>query len=83
LATTEPVAFAATPRWRSFYELTKPRVVLLIVFTSIVGTLLAVPGWPPLDALIFGNLGVGLAAASAAGINRGRDVRSDGEMART
>ena len=39
-------------RWRSYYELTKPRVVMLIVFTSIVGTLLAVPGMPPLDALI-------------------------------
>ena len=53
-------------RWRSFYELTKPRVVMLIVFTAIVGTLLAVPGMPPLDALMFGNLGIGLAAASAA-----------------
>jgi hypothetical protein len=28
---------------------------MLIVFTSIVGTLLAVPGIPPLDALVFGN----------------------------
>ncbi len=65
LSTPEPlVAAAATTRWRSFYELTKPRVVMLIVFTSIVGTLLAVPGMPPLDALVFGNLGVGLAAAS-------------------
>ena len=48
MATTDPiVAAAAQPRWRSFYELTKPRVVMLIVFTSIVGTLLAVPGLPP------------------------------------
>jgi protoheme IX farnesyltransferase len=83
LATTEPVVLAATPRWRSFYELTKPRVVMLIVFTSIVGTLLAVPGWPPLDALIFGNLGVGLAAASAAVINHVLDERIDAEMSRT
>ena len=56
---------------------------MLIVFTSIVGTLLAVPGWPPLDALIFGNLGVGLAAASAAVINHVLDERIDAQMSRT
>src|SRR5690349_12989770 len=77
------VAAAAPARWRSFYELTKPRVVMLIVFTSIVGTLLAVPGFPPLDALIFGNLGVGLAAASAAVINHVLDERIDAQMTRT
>jgi protoheme IX farnesyltransferase len=84
LATTEPiVAAAATTRWRSFYELTKPRVVMLIVFTSIVGTLLAAPGLPPWDAFIFGNLGVALAAASAAVINHVLDERIDAQMSRT
>jgi heme o synthase len=84
LATTEPiVASVATTRWRSFYELTKPRVVMLIVFTSIVGTLLAVPGLPPWDAFVFGNLGVGLAAASAAVINHVLDERIDAQMSRT
>jgi len=84
LATPEPiVAAAAAPRWRSFYELTKPRVVMLIVFTSIVGTLLAVPGIPPWDALVFGNLGIGLAAASAAVINHVLDERIDAQMSRT
>ena len=84
MATPEPiVAAAAASRWRSFYELTKPRVVMLIVFTSIVGTLLAVPGLPPLDALVFGNLGVGLAAASAAVINHVLDERIDAQMSRT
>ncbi len=53
MSTPAPDLAAAPARWRSFYELTKPRVVMLIVFTSIVGTLLAVPGWPPIDALIF------------------------------
>jgi protoheme IX farnesyltransferase len=84
LSTPEPiVATATTTRWRSFYELTKPRVVMLIVFTSIVGTLLAVPGMPPLDALVFGNLGIGLAAASAAVINHVLDERIDAVMSRT
>src|ERR1044072_4233400 len=73
----------APPRWCSFYELTKRRVVVLLVFAAIVGTLLAVPGMPPLDALIFGNLGVGLAAASAAVINHVLDERIDSQMSRT
>jgi protoheme IX farnesyltransferase len=56
---------------------------MLIVFTSIVGTLLAVPGLPPWDAFLFGNLGVGLAAASAAVINHVLDERIDSQMSRT
>ena len=83
MATPEPIVAAAARPWRSFYELTKPRVVMLIVFTSIVGTLLAVPGFPPLDALVFGNLGIGLAAASAAVINHVLDERIDAQMSRT
>jgi heme o synthase len=84
MATPVPdIAAAAPARWRSFYELTKPRVVMLIVFTSIVGSLLAVPGLPPWDALFFGNLGVGLAAASAAVINHVLDERIDAQMSRT
>jgi protoheme IX farnesyltransferase len=83
MAATEQIIEVTTSRWRSFYELTKPRVVMLIVFTSIVGTLLAVPGLPPWDALIFGNLGVGLAAASAAVINHVLDERIDAQMSRT
>ncbi len=84
MATPAPhVAAAAPARCRSYYELTKPRVVMLIVFTSIVGTLLAVPGLPPWDAFFFGNLGVGLAAASAAVINHVLDERIDAQMSRT
>jgi protoheme IX farnesyltransferase len=83
MAATEQTIEVTTSRWRSFYELTKPRVVMLIVFTSIVGTLLAVPGMPPWNALVFGNLGVGLAAASAAVINHVLDERIDAQMSRT
>ena len=38
--------------WRDYYELTKPRVVMLIVFTAIVGMFLSVPGWPGVEPLI-------------------------------
>ena len=69
--------------WRDYLELTKPRVVALIVLTSVVGTLLATPGFPPWRALLFGNLGIALAAASAAAINHVLDRRIDAHMART
>ena len=57
-------AEAAT--WRDYKELTKPNVVLLMILTSAIGMFMAVPGMVPLDALILGNLGIALCAASAA-----------------
>lgn len=66
-----------------YYELCKPRVVMLIVFTAIVGMMLAVPGWPPASAFVFGTIGIGLAASSAAAINHLLDQRIDAVMART
>jgi protoheme IX farnesyltransferase len=70
-------------RLREYVELGKPRVVALIVFTAVVGMFLAVPGMPPMSALLFGTLGIGLAAASAAAINHVLDERADRVMART
>jgi len=69
--------------WRRYLELTKPKVVALITFTAIVGTLLASPGIPPLDALLWGNAGIALAAACAATLNHVLDRRIDEQMART
>ena len=68
---------------QEYLELTKPRVVALIVFTAVVGMFLAVPGMPPLDKLILGVLGIGLAAGSAAAINHLLDQQADAVMART
>jgi protoheme IX farnesyltransferase len=83
VATTSDFAPVATPIWRRYLELTKPKVVALITFTSIVGTLLASPGMPPLDALIWGNLGIALASGCAATINHVLDRRIDEQMSRT
>jgi protoheme IX farnesyltransferase len=73
----------ASDRWRLYLALTKPRVVALIVLTAVVGSLLATPGLPPLLPLLFGNIGIGLAAASAATLNQVLDQRIDARMART
>ncbi|NKC15699.1 MAG: protoheme IX farnesyltransferase [Gammaproteobacteria bacterium] len=72
-----------TDLWRTYFELTKPKVVLLIVFTAIVGMCLATQGMVPLDVLVFGTLGIGLAAASGAAFNHVADSRIDALMART
>jgi protoheme IX farnesyltransferase len=79
------VTDGGSPRatWRDYYELGKPKVVALIVFTAIVGMFLAVPGLPPANALVFGTLGIGLAASSAAAVNHVVDRSFDRKMART
>lgn len=69
--------------WRAYYELTKPRVVRLIIFTAVTGMILAVPGWPGAVALVFGTLGIGMAASSAAVVNHVLDARIDINMSRT
>ena len=56
---------------------------MLIVFTAIVGMMLAVPGWPGFVPLTIGSLGIGLAASSAAVINHVLDARIDNLMSRT
>ena len=69
--------------WRDYYELTKPRVVMLILLTAVVGMFVSVPGWPGTMPLIFGTLGIGLASSSAAVFNHVLDARIDIQMMRT
>ncbi|MGB9429483.1 MAG: heme o synthase [Gammaproteobacteria bacterium] len=69
--------------WRDYYELGKPRIVMLIVFTAIVGMFLAVPGMVPLRQFICGIIGIGLAASCASAINHLLDRRADAAMFRT
>ncbi len=70
-------------RIRDFVEITKPKVVMLLVFTAIAGMVLAVPGALPLQQTVFGVVGIGLAAASAAAINHVVDQHADSQMHRT
>ena len=69
--------------FHDFYELGKPRVVALIVFTAVVGMFLSTPGLVPFNAIVWGTIGIGLAAASAAGFNQILDQRADAIMNRT
>ena len=69
--------------WRDYLELTKPRVVLLMLITSLVGMFLATRAGVPWTVLLFGNLGIGLCAGAAAAVNHVVDRRIDSIMART
>jgi protoheme IX farnesyltransferase len=83
LATESELPRPVAAAWRDYLALTKPRVVALIVFTAIVGTLLASPGLPPFDAMVWGNLGIACASACAATLNHVLDRRIDAQMTRT
>ncbi|WP_277373402.1 heme o synthase [Pseudomonas sp. AA-38] len=69
--------------WRDYLELTKPKVVLLMLITSLVGMFLATRAGVPWQVLLFGNLGIGLCAGAAAAVNHVVDRRIDAIMART
>lgn len=69
--------------WKDYLELTKPRVVALMILTSVIGMFLSVPGLVPIDVLILGNLGIALCAGSAAAVNHLVDRQVDLKMART
>ena len=76
-------AAATISTWRDYVALCKPKIVCLIVFTALVGMLMATPGAVALPLLVSAILGIGLAAASAAAINHVVDRKVDAVMART
>lgn len=81
--TTTTLERTKSTSWRDYLELCKPGVVLLMILTSVIGMLLAVPGAVPLDIFILGNLGIALCAGSAATVNHLVDRQIDQKMART
>ncbi len=74
---------SSAPVWVQFWHLTKPRVVSLIVFTAVIGMLLATPTVPPLGLLAAATIGIALAAAAAAAFNCLVEQKIDAAMART
>lgn len=70
-------------KWRDYYEITKPRVVMLLLLTALVGMCLATETWIDPQILVFGMLGIGLLSSSAAVINHVVDHKIDSLMART
>jgi heme o synthase len=72
-----------TEALKNYLGLCKLKVVSLLIFSALVGMLLAVDGMPPLDLLIYATLGIGLASSSAAAINQCIEYKTDIQMDRT
>ena len=73
----------ARAQWRDYLELTKPRVVALLLLTAVVGMCLATTGWVALEVMVPAIVGIGLMAGSAAAVNHLVDRHIDAKMART
>ena len=69
--------------WKDYLELTKPKVVLLLLITAVVGMFMATPGMVPVNILIIATIGIGLAAGGAAVVNHVVDQKIDAIMSRT
>lgn len=80
---TDKLPAATRHRLSDYYALCKPRVVMLITFTAMVGMLLASPGMVDLGVLVWGSVGITLMAAAAAAFNQILDRQVDARMART
>ncbi len=74
---------AARLNWRDYFELCKPKVVALIVFTAAVGMFLSTESWIPFNAWFWGLIGIGMAASAGAAINHWVDQEIDARMERT
>lgn len=77
------VGSPASAGWRDYLELCKPRVVALMILTSVIGMLLATPAVVPWEVMLLGNLGIALCAGSAATVNHLVDRHVDQKMLRT
>lgn len=80
---TDSVGYAVSNNWRHYLQLCKPKVVLLLVITAVVGMLLADPRWQDWHKLIAATAGIAGAAAAAAVFNHLADSRIDALMQRT
>lgn len=82
----KPASLTINPplfQWRAYFEMTKPKVVALMLLTVLVGMCLAVPGKLPLFAMVYGLIGIAMMSGAAAAFNHLIDRRIDGLMSRT
>ena len=70
-------------RLYQYFQLTKPRVVSLIVFCAVIGMFLSVPGAVPPVVLVAATTGIALIAGAAAAMNCLIEQKIDAVMART
>ncbi|PKF55794.1 protoheme IX farnesyltransferase [Alteromonadales bacterium alter-6D02] len=80
---TVPLLTTIKYQWHAYYQLTKPKVILLLLLTAVVGMCLASPKLPNISLLIWGCLGIGMLSSAGAVFNHCIDHNLDIKMART
>ncbi|MGM0429601.1 MAG: heme o synthase [Pseudomonadota bacterium] len=80
---TKNITKTRNAHWRDYLELTKPRVVALLLLTAVVGMCLATEELVSMNVLVPALTGIGLMSAAAAAINHLVDRHIDAKMART
>src|SRR5256885_736771 len=80
-AATVPIAAASGPA--DFLTLTKPRLNLLVLITTVVGVYLGAPGGVPVSILLHTLVGTALVAGGAAALNQVWERDTDSLMRRT
>ncbi len=81
LGLTRERALAQTVR--DYISLTKPRIISLLLLTTVATMIVALGSFPPIDTLLWTMLGGYLAAGGAGAINHYLDRERDARMVRT
>ena len=83
MSMSDALPVTASSGWRDYYEMCKPRVVLLMLLCTLVGMFLATTSFVEIDLIAYCLVGVALVAGSAAALNHLIDASVDQKMART
>lgn len=83
MSMSDALPVTASSGWRDYYEMCKPRVVLLMLLCTLVGMFLATTAFVEIDLIAYCLVGVALVAGSAAALNHLIDASVDQKMART
>ena len=79
----ESLAHTVSQTLKTYADLTKPRLLPLVLFTGLPVFGMAIGGWPPLSFVCLALLGISLAAASANTLNAYIEREQDALMERT
>lgn len=82
-ADTASMNQTSTPLWKDYLVLTKPRVISLLLFTTLCGMVIAQRGWPGWGLFVATAIGFYMAAGAAHTINMILDRDLDARMPRT
>jgi protoheme IX farnesyltransferase len=82
-SSAEGSSFSISAQWSDYVQLTKPRIVVMILITTIMTAMIAAGGFVPVGQLVWLLVGTGMVAASAGAANQVWERIIDRNMSRT